>query len=616
MLLFFGRGGAAFSGSAQRDSLSRIAARDSLAAVQEANRQAYSHTADVHDPFSVPASSLFSSDAPGFSDAVETSPLCIPIRFGLSNRFNRFLLYGNTAPITTLFTDGDLIPSTFEPFTGFDHISACEIASLSLEPNNRCRLVPHPTAVVTPEAAILWENGVFDENVLTVRFVRPLSRQLNIGAFSHYRFFKGTRFDHEGNGIYSFYESLVRDTSVLQNRGYNFLANDYTSGIRTTWEGKSGNEIRLSAGYGDCEGEMPVDQASLSDLPVMSLLNQYRTTLDLASTKNRFGPLAFDVQGRFENSDMVRHTSDDRRHDGVHRELSCAGRVGTADPSRPAGAITYRLRQVRRRPFVRSEVRAIEHAPALETSVPVNAGPFSFMLTGVAGVHAIDARDSLAYTPSLSTSLAMLYSHQRCRLYAEHSCIPWIIPYDTALLATAQLLDRCVIVGGEVELKRGATALVLGCQSVRGVEASTVRMAWPEAMVPYEQPAFSFLAAPRIGPWHGFTVGMRSLISDRQPSLKVRTAVEYTAHPAHTREHIDAALCFDYWSQRDTVVFAGANDWNRPVYDLNCRLAVHIRSFRFFGKIDNLLNRRFAYVPGYYSPGVTFRWGIGWYLQK
>ena len=90
----------------------------------------------------------------------------------------------------------------------------------------------------------------------------------------------------------------------------------------------------------------------------------------------------------------------------------------------------------------------------------------------------------------------------------------------------------------------------------------------------------------------------------------------YAAHPAGTREYIDVRLGVDYWSLRDALFFADRNDWNREIVNVTCEVTVHVSTFRFFAKIDNLLDRKYAYVPGYYSAGVTFRWGISWYLQK
>ena len=202
------------------------------------------------------------------------------------------------------------------------------------------------------------------------------------------------------------------------------------------------------------------------------------------------------------------------------------------------------------------------------------------------------------------------------RIYASNSAIPWCIPYDTAHYNDAPLLDRYTLFGGEVDLKRGTIALLLGAQSVQGVERSTISMAWPQGMTPFNQSSYSLLVAPRFGPWHGFALEARTFLCDEKPFVKSRGKLSVGTHPAHTQEFIDLSLCFDYWSERDPVSYAGKNDWNRPVYDFNAECTVQASAFRFYGKIDNILNRKFAYLPGYYSPGITFRWGFGWYLQK
>jgi hypothetical protein len=76
----------------------------------------------------------------------------------------------------------------------------------------------------------------------------------------------------------------------------------------------------------------------------------------------------------------------------------------------------------------------------------------------------------------------------------------------------------------------------------------------------------------------------------------------------------ETEIGFDYWSERDPVHFAGHYGWDYPIYDLNVKVTAHIKTFRLFYKIDNLMNMRQAYIPGYFSPGVTFRWGINWFI--
>ena len=153
-----------------------------------------------------------------------------------------------------------------------------------------------------------------------------------------------------------------------------------------------------------------------------------------------------------------------------------------------------------------------------------------------------------------------------------------------------------------------------GYQFVYGISDLTVNGAWLNGVAPH---AASFSSGHRTGAgeWKVLTV-TSAMISDKKPYVKARGSVSYTTHPLNTKEHIDATLSFDYWSERDPVMFAGHSDWNVPIYNLNLEISTNIRSFRLFYKVDNLLNQRFAYVPGYYSTGITFRWGINWFIQR
>jgi hypothetical protein len=607
-------------GSTAVDSLKKTAQKDSLTLLQEHARQSSHHSDAIPDPFTIHASTLFAADAPVPSEAIVSSPLCVPVRFGLSNQLNRFLLYGNVAPITLVAANGPLLSSPFDPLHGSDDIFTTEISSIALGPDNVCRYSPYPSATVTPEASIYWENGVFDENVLAFRFARPLSRRLTVSAFSNYRSFAGMRFDHHGNGISAFYKSLVSDTSAISDRGYNPLINDYTSGIKGAWTGNNGSELRLGARYTDGEDERPLDLPPQSSGPVMSSLNRYRTAFNLESSNNRLGPLTLDCEGRIENSDLVKHAPDsagaDKRTDGADRTIMVATRAAIPLGEKACSALVYQFERTARRPFIRDVTMALRQSGAFETHFPLRFGPMDGGLDASAGMIAIDARDTIEFAPSLYASYTAEYRGQRARLYATRSAIAWFIPYDTSFFGVAPNLDRYTLVGGEVEIKNASAGMVIGCQSTAGIEQGTVLMAWPDAQVPYEQSRFAVLVAPRIGPWRGFSVQTRTYVSDKKPFVKALGIVSCTSHPSLTREYIDCSIWFDYWSGRDPVSFAGMTDWNRPVYDIGLDLAAHVGSFRFFGKIGNLLNRNFAYVPGYYSPGLTFRWGFGWYLQK
>jgi hypothetical protein len=170
--------------------------------------------------------------------------------------------------------------------------------------------------------------------------------------------------------------------------------------------------------------------------------------------------------------------------------------------------------------------------------------------------------------------------------------------------------------GVDITLAGPHAGCTAGFQSIEGVSDDAIRLAWPEGVPPYAQPHLVFLAAPYFGPWHGLTLTSRGLFADRKPFVKAQASASYTANPRNTGEYIDLRLCFDYWSGRDALLFANSGDWSREIYDLNLEIAVQVKTFRFFSKIDNILNRRIAYMPGYALPGLMFRWGITWFLQR
>ncbi|MGA2506833.1 MAG: hypothetical protein ABSF80_05080 [Chitinispirillaceae bacterium] len=603
------------------DSLQRAARYDSLARIQETNRHLYDHTSAGSAAFSVSTPVLFTADNTGPSEALSASPLCVPVSFGLSNRMNRFLLYGNVAPITQIFSDQDLLFTVADALKGTDDVCTSEISAISLLPANRCRYTSYPAAPVVPEGSFYWENGVFKEDVLTVRFARPLSERLAINVFSDYRHFDAATFDHQGNSVFSFYQGVTPDTTTLVDNGYNPLTNEYTAGARLKWTGRRGSEVLLGAKYTDCVNELALDRPADDGMLAWGRFNQYRTTFDLGSINNRVGMLGLDLQGRFESDALVRYTPDAGnfvRSDGVNKELSfgAQAQVPLRD-SAGALAIIYRMKQITRKPFDFSESSALEQTPELSLTLRRRLGPFRASCTATAGYEVFRLDRVFGYTSSWSISAEAAYGGQLLRAYAKQTALPCNIPYDSATMDNdAPLLDHYRVAGSELLLERGAASIVLGCQSIEGVEPITVRNAWPEATPPYEQPDIVFLAAPSLGPWHGFTLSSRTMIADRRPVVKTNALLSCTTHPADTREYFDIRLGFDYWSPRDPVVFANILDWNRPVCNVSFELAVHVISFRFFGKIDNLLDRKYAYVPGYYTPGVTFRWGFCWFLQR
>jgi hypothetical protein len=602
-------------------TLRRNTIRDSLLLLKEQRGALRGRPIHGTDPFSLETPRIFSNDATSPSEALSDFPFCIPVRFGLSSQLNRFLPYGNVGSAMTVFNGETLIPSASGPLTGTDNISLAEVSTIAMGPGNTFRYSLYPENIAVPEGSFFWENGVFDENILNARFLRPLSAHMTVNLFSSYRYFAAKRFTHDGNNVSSFYKELYTDTTVVSDSGYNPLTSEYEAGTRVRWTGSSGNEVLIGVKYADWSTEMALDRPARVASIFWTRLNQYRSSVDLGIMKNRIAGSVIDISGNFENNAVVKFIPDSSgrslvRKDGSDRTLSFAGRI--AAPLRGADtlALLYRIRENRRGPFDMTESHALDQAPGLSLSLPYRAGPVSGGCTMNAGYNVSRLDGVFGYSPTWSVSSENRVLGHQARVYASRSAIPYSMPFDSALFLPSPLLDLCHLAGVEIALAGAAAGCVIGCQSIEGISDLSVRRAWPEGVAPYRQPRLVILAAPYVGPWHGLTIASRAAIADRKPAVKAQASAAYTAHPQNTGEYIDLRLSLDYWSERDPIVFANLRDWNREIYDLNLEIAVHVKTFRFFSKIDNILNRRIAYVPGYTLPGITFRWGITWFLQR
>ena len=112
----------------------------------------------------------------------------------------------------------------------------------------------NPGRIISPEALIFWENGVFNERLLQVRISRPISRNLIVNAFTNYRYFKDGIFSQSAD-ISSFYGNLG-DTSYLADKGYNPLTDEFMAGARFSWFGNNQSKLYLKMTYGDLKHDI------------------------------------------------------------------------------------------------------------------------------------------------------------------------------------------------------------------------------------------------------------------------------------------------------------------------------------------------------------------------
>lgn len=607
------------------DSISRAKLRESLLEREKQRSEQHLHqNIDqlLYDPFILNSSILFLSDGTSPSELLRSHPLVTTARYGLSTSINRFMLFGAVAPVNSIRT-GNLLydRSPSSTIKGTDQVSSVDLSDIYFDDFGTAVYHYNPERIISPEALIFWENGVFNERLLQVSISRPISRNLVVNAFTNYRYFKEGNFSQSAD-IRSFYGNLG-DTAYLADKGYNPLTDEFIAGASFSWVGNNQSKLHLKMTYADLKHEITENkQIQNREDIVHAVYERYPFQLNAGSSWKIGKPFFFDFEGMFREEPTVRTTGDSvenkivpKRQDARDREIDLALRTGIELFREDSAGVSYNLNRTDYTLFDQSEVLSWLHRPEAYYNHHFNLWNFQGLVQATAGLTHYTLKDTSEIVPVWNVGISAKKDKQLYSIYLGLDNIPFIVDYDS-LWFNQVLLDSYYKAGAQAYWKWNKTDLLVGYQLIYGPDSTTVNKSWPCGIAPYQQPISSFIIAPSFGRWNGFALKSSINISDSRPYLKIHSILSFTTHPINTQEYIDAALTFDYWSERDRISYAGFTDWNNPIYNLGLEASVHIRSFRIFYKVDNILNRRFAYVPGYYSPGITFRWGFNWFLQR
>jgi hypothetical protein len=607
------------------DSIKRANLRESLLEQEKQRSMQHIHqNIDklLYDPSNLSSSILFLSDGTSPSELLRSHPLVTTARYGLSTSINRYMIFGAVAPVNKVYT-GNLLynHSTSSTIKGTDQVSAVDLSDIYFTDFGAVAYHYNPDRIISPEALIFWENGVFNERLLQVSISRPISRNLIINAFTNYRYFKEGVFSQSAD-ISSFYGNLG-DTAYLADKGYNPLTDEFMAGASFSWIGDNQSKLHLKMTYGDLKHEISENKpAQLREDLIHAEYKRYPFQLNTGTSWKINERFFVDFEGIFREEPAVRTTGDSvenkilpKRQDARDRELDLAIRTGIELQRKDSLGISYNLNRTGYILFDKSDVLSWLHRPEACYNHHFDLWNFQGLVRATAGLTYYTLEDTSEIVPVWNAGVSAQKNNQRYSIHVELDNIPFIVDHDS-LWFNQVLLDSYYKAGAQAYWKWNRADLLVGYQLVYGPDSATVSKSWPCGIAPYQQPVSSFIIAPSLGRWHGFAFKSSINISDSRPYLKIHSILSFTAHPLNTQEYIDAALTFDYWSERDRISYAGFTDWNVPIYNLGLEASAHIRSFRLFYKVDNILNRRFAYLPGYYSPGITFRWGFNWFLQR
>ena len=613
--------GVASLAQAGLDSAKKAFIRDSLIAEKVNYMRSYQlfpvSLDSLYNPSRLYRHTIFTSDAISISDLVQMYPQIVQARYSLSNSLNRYMPYGFPLPANGIYANGELIPGIVHWFNGSDRIAATQLSDITFAPTGRLHVTENCDELVVPEAAFLWENGLFYENILTLRVARPLSPNLSFAFFSNSRYFKSLKYYTRGD-VKPLYEYFVHDTSLLSMGGQNPLVREQDSWLRIASKGKNGEQRYFSIGYGDDQNEVsrPYRDTIGNDSLKWDRIFRFNANAIAGINNLRLNGVFLDAECKLVREGHTRHDlSTNLERFGRNNEYSLAAKPYLSlrgDTASVAGM------------FTRHEETLYDNSKRLSyegNAAVAYARHFSLLnndgeVSGRLGSNFLDIHDVKSGNDwTAAVSARMETRSLLVRLFALRDCAAYPLLYDTVKEPFTAFFNFYESYGVEVYLTYKKTGIMTGLCEVTGPSAGDSSQVWPDNILPYQQPRICWVVAPMAGQWHGLSVASRWMFSDARPYLKARANLSYRAHPLNGREHLLVDLAFDYWSRRDTLTYGGANDWNREVLDLSLKAAVQIKTFSLFYKIDNVLNRNYAYIPGYRMPGITFRWGFQWLIQ-
>ncbi len=607
------------------DSLRRAVKRDSLfreiALCKERYTRFPSSPDSIFGASEVGPSQLLHSDAIGLTDAVRTMPAVVAVPFSLSSGTNRFMLYGFPLLPNSVFLDNSALPDCPTALAGNDVLFATQIdAAVAAAPAGiACTQIPY--GLVIPQTDLLWENAVFDENVLGVRFARPITQTFDVSLCSNYRYFAPYTYSTAGD-MTSLFNYFISDTSQLANGGRNPLSNETQMSLRLASHTERWGTASLSYSYEDATNDLAMQQTDSLNNQFLQweTIWRYANTLRAQARSFPAGRLMINMDARAVaegNSATipVLNSPVDTQETGRNTDIEIS-----VEPFFPLPAdtllATCAVEHQERTFYNRTKAAASLCDARLGYRHEFSFRALSASVKGSLGDGAIKpAGGAIDHSFVYSAEISAAAGRQTLHLFAFRDHLPFVFPYDSLNAPVQSYYDVYNAYGAELFLGYKKIGLSAGICGVSGVDTSAAARFWPDGTMPYQQPRVSLMAMPMFGRWLGFALGSRLIVSDERPFIKSQTTLSYEAQPIGPSEHITVDLVYDYWGARDTVTYGGINLWNREIHNLSLRTSVHIQAFNIFWKVDNLLDRKYAYVPGYFMPGITFRWGFGWLIQ-
>ncbi|MBN1980012.1 MAG: hypothetical protein JW795_00665 [Chitinivibrionales bacterium] len=586
----------------------------------------------IFNPYQLHQYHLYQSDGTNTEEALYPLPSITVAPTAIRSNLNYYLLYGFPALQPHLLMGGTGLALYHSPTVGANLLSSAEVSRfwLGSEPGSIGYELQQAT-IAKPELTILWEGGVFKENGLCVRFIRPLSEKLSLAVFSNYQYFNRQRYDHSNGGMFGLFEGLYGlfnvDTTYVSHTGTNPLTQEHISMGLLQYRSDNITHL-LSYKYADLHNDIIAVKSlkSLSLATVVQKRDNYGHTLTAQSNfSSKTGPFFLNNQATIaKNVTLLEYATDtissnakiSLRGEGLY----CGLQVTPSMHLSATDTLQAQLALVRETAEQYTDESAIYHYGSAEVAYRRSFNFLSMQCVShaQAGLRSALLDDEVETAAIGQAQISVTTAPAFLRLFARFNTLDRTIAYDTAVaFVPGKTLDPFQLYGSEATFSfaRKNSSLFIGFYTLSKISESSILRAWPQQILPYQQPAWSTVVNPMFGPWHGISTSSQWTFSDTKPYIKAKNLVSFQTSTSTKSMRLFLDCGFDFWSLRQRIRINNDTTWNRPIYDLHLKAAVQIKTFRLYYRIDNVLNRKISYLPGTVMPGLLFRWGFNCLLQ-
>jgi len=590
----------------------------------------------IYNPYIFSSYKIYQTDDVSMSDILYWHPLYVSIPVSISSTMNRFLYFGFPSHQPYIYSDNSVFSVNTGSYSGQNIFSSAEIHSLRFYTPGVIRIDCNPKNLTRPETLIMVELGLFNENTVNLRFMRPVTKNLQFGLFSDFEFFQRKRYSHSTGGMYGFYKSIYNglgiDTTYISNYGFNPGTKQQTVAAALKWNPVKKSEVSLTYLYSDLHNDIVFDSIGLQtrgmqwlnmadychniNLQAGTGLLPYNFMFNSEVFMKKEVNLLMPITSTYVSSGSSRHRGTDLLYGCALQSSFFAGRNLIQDTV----SVQYSTNRDEKEDYGNNRYIIHRNDIKLANSVSFSIGSLQENIKCTGGYSFIKLNDSLESFPVWKITSESKKARQSLNMYIIQDILPPFIPFYDSLFRVipGSMVDCYQYTGAEIGLYYRKAGIIIGTCFMNNIQEISVRKLWLNGISPYKQPAWSFILSPSFGKWKGFSLLSQLVFSDKKPYIKSKSILSYHANRDGRPQHIILDIGLDYWSERDSLhtgSFGGVSIWHRPIYDLHLKTTVQIKTFRLFYKIDNILNRRIAYLPGYYMPGLVFRWGFNWQFQ-